>query len=77
MTTLTELLAVLSVVAVDDTVICKAISWGWADFEDAVQMATASEADADYLVTQNTCDFHDGLLPVIEPAAFLALLKQG
>ena len=76
MTTLTELLAVLSVVAVDDAVIRKTLSWGWADFEDAVQMATASEADADYLVTRNTCDFHDGLLPVIEPAAFLALLKQ-
>ena len=40
-------------------------------------MATALEADADYLVTRNTRDFHDGLVPVIEPAAFLALLKQG
>ena len=77
MTTLTELLAVLSVVAVDDTVICKAISWGWADFEDAVQMEAALGTDADYLVTRNTRDFHDGLVPVIEPAAFLALLKQG
>ena len=76
-TTLTELLEVFSVAPVDDAVIRKAISWGWTDFEDAVQMAAALGAGADYLVTRNSRDFHDGLVPVIEPAAFLALLKQG
>jgi hypothetical protein len=55
-------------------VIRQALAWGWPDFEDAVQMATAVQAQADYLITRNPSDFQAGILPVVQPAAFLTLL---
>lgn len=73
---ITGLLDVFTVATVDDQVIRKALSWGWQDFEDAVQMAAAVNAGADYIVTRNPRDFQDGLIPVVQPAALLALLKQ-
>jgi hypothetical protein len=48
----------------------------WKDFEDAGQMAAAVHANVNYLVTRNPRDFQDELIPVIQPAALLALLKQ-
>jgi hypothetical protein len=71
---LTSLLGSFAVAAVDDAVIRQALSWGWADFEDAVQMAAATAAGADYLVTRNKRDFPLEPIPVLQPAAFLALL---
>lgn len=70
------LLDSFTVATVDDSIMRKALSWGWSDFEDAVQMAAAETAQVDYLVTRNTKDFQEGPLPVMQPAAFLALLKQ-
>lgn len=73
---ITSLLDAFVVAAVDDQVIRKALSWGWADFEDAVQMSAAVGANVDYLVTRNPRDFQSGPIPVIQPAALLAILKQ-
>ncbi len=75
-TTITSLLEIFTVATVDDAVIRKALSWGWKDFEDAVQMAAAANAHANYLITRNPRDFRDGIIPVVQPAAFLTLLKQ-
>jgi hypothetical protein len=61
---------------VDDTVIREAISLGWKDFEDAVQMAAAGVEGVDYLITRNIKDFQSGQVSVIQPAAFLALLDS-
>ena len=71
---LTSLLESFSVAAVDDAVIRKALSWGWADFEDAVQMAAAAAENIDYLITRDIKDFQSGSVPVVQPATFLALL---
>jgi hypothetical protein len=71
---LSGLLESFTVATVDDAVIRKALLWGWTDFEDAVQMAGAVSAKADYLVTRNPRDFPSEPLPVVQPAAFLALL---
>ena len=68
------LLESFTVANVDDTVIREALSLGWKDFEDAVQMASAGAEGVDYLITRNTKDFQSGPVPVIQPAAFLALL---
>ncbi len=75
-TAITGLLDVFTVAAVDDQVIRQALAWGWPDFEDAVQMATAVQTQADYLITRNPRDFQSGSLPVVQPAAFLTLLEQ-
>ena len=73
---ITNLLDTFTVAAVDDTVIRKALSWGWSDFEDAVQLAAAAAAGADYLVTRNPGDYQEGIVWVVQPAALPALLKS-
>jgi predicted nucleic acid-binding protein len=72
----TGLLESFAVAKVDDTIIHEALSLGWKDFEDAVQMASASAEGIDYLITRNIKDFQSGPVPVIQPAAFLALLDS-
>ena len=72
----TSLLESFTVATVDDTVIRKALSLGWKDFEDAVQMGAAIADDIDYLITRNIKDFQSGPVPAIQPAAFLALLDS-
>jgi hypothetical protein len=51
-----------------------ALSWGWGDFEDAVQMAAAAGEKVDYLVTRNPGDFEGGPVAVVRPGAFLVLV---
>jgi predicted nucleic acid-binding protein len=72
----TSMLESFTVAKVDDTVIREALALGWKDFEDAVQMASAGAEDIDYLITRNIKDFQSGPVPVIQPAAFLALLDN-
>ncbi len=72
--TLTKLLQVFSVATVDQPVIMKALALGWQDFEDAVQMAAAFNAQADYLVTRNPKDFKDHLVRVLQPGDLMALI---
>ena len=69
------LLDAFTIAAVDDAVIRKALAWSWSDFEDAVQMAAAVFADVDYLITRNPRDFQEGIVPIVQPGAFLALLN--
>ena len=73
---ITSLLDAFTVATVDDSVIRKAIVWGWAEFEDAVQMAAAASTGVDYLITRNIRDFKTDIMPVVQPAAFLTLLNQ-
>ena len=72
---LTELLQFLSVAAVDQTVIERAMNLPYKDFEDAVQMMAAVRAGADYVLSRNVQDFKAGPLPVLQPAELLALLS--
>lgn len=71
-----SLLDVFTVATVDDSVIRKALTWGWRDFEDAIQMAAALNEQADFVVTRNGQDFETQPVPVLEPASLLALLAQ-
>jgi len=52
-TAITSLLEVFTIATVDNAVIRKALTWGWKDFEDAVQMAAAAHINANYLITRN------------------------
>ena len=70
-----DILRVFSVAAVDQNVIQDAVGLGWSDFEDAVQMAAAYRAGADYLITRNPKDFKGGPTEVVQPGEFLALLR--
>jgi predicted nucleic acid-binding protein len=71
---LSRLLNFFRVAQVDDQVIRNALAWNWKDFEDAVQMAAALNANLDYVITRNPKDFETQPVPVLEPAVFLTLL---
>ena len=72
---LAELLRILQVASVDAEVIDRALTSAFGDFEDAVQMAAAVAAGADYVATRNVKDFSAGPLPAITPAELLPLLR--
>ncbi len=69
-----DLVEVFSVARVDEVVIRHALSYGWRDFEDAVQMAAAAGVDADFLITRNPKDFPAGPARVLRPAELPAIL---
>lgn len=71
--TLTKLLQVFGIAAVDQQVILNALALGWSDFEDAVQMAAALNAGVDYLVTRNPKDFKESPVKVLQPSDLMAL----
>lgn len=73
-TAVADLLNFFQIAAVDDQVIRHALTLGWKDFEDAVQMAAALNANLDYIVTRNPQDFETQPVPVLTPAAFFTLL---
>ncbi len=44
------------------------------DFEDAIQIASAINANLDAIVTRNLSDYKNSPVPVYSPSDFLALL---
>ncbi len=63
-----KLVTVLSVTEKD---IMDAFGQKWKDFEDCVQYMTGKSSGADFIITVNSGDFEDGLLPVRTPAEWL------
>lgn len=72
--TITNILQILKIAAIDQSTIEQALSLSYKDFEDAVQMMAAVQCKADYLVTRNVKDFQPAPLSVIQPSELLALL---
>lgn len=72
--TLTDLLHILRVVAVDEDRIRHALALSWPDFEDAVQAVCAERAAADYLVTRDKTGFRRSAVKAVTPAELLALV---
>ena len=72
-----ELLSVLEVAPVDGHVLEQALALPYHDLEDAVQMAAARQAGAEYLVTRDRAGYAAGPLPALAPAELLALLPGG
>ena len=73
---ITKLIKVFDVATVDGDVINKALTLAWKDFEDAVQMAAAFQAQVNYLITRNPKDFKTELVRVLPPGSLLALLSE-
>jgi predicted nucleic acid-binding protein len=69
-----ELLSLLAVAPVDGHVLEQALALPYRDLEDAVQMAAARQAGADYLVTRDRAGYAAGPLPALAPAELLTLL---
>ena len=70
--TITNLLQFMKIAAVDQSTIEQALNLDYPDYEDAVQMVSALQCKADYLITRNGKDFQPPLLPVLQPVDFLA-----
>lgn len=68
---------VLKTAPVIEKVIDSALNTDMKDFEDAIQYYSALEVTSDYFITRNKKDFPEGILPVLTPAEFLALLESG
>ena len=73
---LLDLLKLVSVAPLDQDTILKAMALGWRDFEDAIQMLSAHEIGADYLVTRNGSDFKASPIPVVTPSELLSILRS-
>ncbi len=73
--TLTSLLQFLQIAPVDQNTIEQALNLPYRDFEDAVQMMTALQVHADYLLTRNVRDYQPAPMEVVQPVELLAILK--
>ncbi len=71
---ITNLLQLLKIAPVNQSTIDQALNLDYSDFEDAVQMISALQCKAAYLITRNARDYQPPLLPVLSPADFLATL---
>jgi predicted nucleic acid-binding protein len=73
---LTELMQFLAIAPVNQETIEQALTLPYQDFEDAVQMMSATQVGVQYLVTRNARDFKAGPLPALLPVELLALLQD-
>ena len=71
---ITSLLQILKIAPVNQSTIDQALNLDYSDFEDAVQMISALECKADYLITRNIADYTPPLLPVVQPIDFLGII---
>ncbi|MCX6053892.1 MAG: PIN domain-containing protein [Chloroflexi bacterium] len=69
---ITNLLQFMKVTAVDQRTIEQALNLDNPDYEDAVQMISAVQCKADYLITRNCKDYQPPLLSVLKPVDFLS-----
>ena len=69
---ITNLLQILKIAPVTQSTIDQALNLDYHDFEDAVQMISAVQCKADYLITRNISDYKPALLPVLQPVDFLS-----
>ena len=71
---ITSLLQFLEIAPVTQNTIEQALNLDYRDFEDAVQMISALQCKAEYLITRNVSDYKPALLPVVQPVDFLGTL---
>ena len=71
---LTEVLNFLEISPVNKETIEGALNLPYQDFEDAVQMMSAVQVGAEYLVTRKIKDYTAGPIKAIQPAELLALI---
>lgn len=74
-TAVADLIQVLSVVAIGDGELQRALAMELGDFEDAVQAAACLSSGADYLVTRNGKDFKGAPVITRTPGEVLASLE--
>ena len=74
--TISALLKVFKVAAVDDAVIEDALRLAFTDFEDAVTAAAAQAAGCEYIVTRDPKGFRGSPVRAVTPEVLLPLLTR-
>lgn len=69
-----DLLSAVRVCQLDQQIFQAALALPVADYEDAVQIASAVSTQVEAIVTRNLKDYKNSPLPTYSPADFLALL---
>jgi predicted nucleic acid-binding protein len=69
---LEDLLEIVDVCQVDETILVEALASNFDDFEDAVQNAAAIQCGIDIVVTRNKADYRTSPLTVLTPDEFVA-----
>lgn len=69
-------LNIFSIVPLDGSVLRLAADLPHKDFEDAIQIFSAIQAKADFIVTRDRQHFPDSYMPVISPAEYLDLFRN-
>ena len=70
----TDILSFIHIAGVTQATIQSALALPMRDFEDAVQLAAALEARADYLVTRNLKDYPETRVTVVAPMELMTLV---
>lgn len=71
---ITSLMQFLKIAPADQAVIEAALNLPYKDFEDAVQMVSAMQSKANFLVTRNPKDYQPAPVKVIQPVELLTTL---
>jgi predicted nucleic acid-binding protein len=76
-TALRQMRRAFTPVACDTTVIDDALAADFADFEDAIQHASATRAAADIILTRDPAHFAQSTIPALSPEQYLVLHRPG
>lgn len=69
-----DLMHILRVLPVDESIIIEAVHGDWPDLEDAIVHACARKAGVTYLVTRNPKDYRKASLEICDPDSLLSAL---
>ena len=71
---LKELLKTVSIAAITEKEIYRAVDLNWNDFEDAVQYSAGELIEADYIITRDIGEYSGKPIKAILPADFLVMV---
>ena len=72
---LSKLVQIADIATVDQKIIVEALSLGWNDFEDAVQICVAKRNKIEIIVTRNTKDYGQTNLKIFSSVDFLKQIR--
>ncbi len=73
---ISKILGLFEICALTKSELQDALTLPFADYEDAVQTASAKTENLDAIVTRNKNDFASATIPVYSPSEFLQLLSK-
>jgi predicted nucleic acid-binding protein len=69
---LSQIMSFVRICSLTASELHQAMSLNFTDLEDAIQYATASNNNADLIITRNVKDYSKSLIPVLNPEIFMS-----